>query len=177
MERKGSISKATPGTRSSTTLFNDSFFFLLKPWEMVMLRTGTGPISWPERLQILHLMEANHWCMSSQWHLGFWLSPLAHIAQKAWLCLLSRKPCHKLEKQSSPSHGNVASSPPAAASTIACWAEEPALRQPSLQHPNKPSADYKGSNNTLYSPNTAKYSPKYYKMLLSLSSCNLPSCH
>lgn len=69
--------------------------------------------------------------------------------------------------------GNVAGSPPAAAGTLASWAEEPALCQPSLQHPNKPSTDYKSNN----SPDTVKYSPKYYKTLLSLSPYMLPSCH
>lgn len=41
-------------------LFRESFFFLLKPWELVTLRAGIGPISWHERLKILHLMGANH---------------------------------------------------------------------------------------------------------------------
>lgn len=33
------------------------------------------------------------------------------------------------------------------------------------------------SISSFHSPSTVKYSPKYYKMLLSLSPCTFPSCH
>lgn len=162
-----------------TTLFHDSFFFLLKPWELVTLRAGIGPISWPERPKTLHLMEPITGACQASGTLDFNCPLLACFARKPETALalpVVQKPCYKLEEQGSPL-GNVAGSPLAAAGTLASWAEEPALRQPSLQHPNKPSAHYKSSNSTPHSPDTAKYSPKYYKTLLSSSSYTLPSCH
>lgn len=66
-----------------TALFHESFSFLLKPWELVTPRAGIGPISWHEKLKILHLMGANHQCCQASGNLDFNCPALAHTAQKA----------------------------------------------------------------------------------------------
>lgn len=165
-----------------TALFHESFPSLLKPGALVTIRAGAGPISWHERLKIQHLMGANHWCMSSKrYTLVFNCLPLAFVAQKAWHSSCSA--CCPESHDTNWRNGALLPSGMWPAALLQQPAPLPAGQRslfsanPPIQHINKTSADSKSSISLFHSPNTVKYSPKYYKMLLSLSPCTYLSCY